>query len=136
MDMPDLRRVIVDEGQKVFDEGDEGDVAYIVESGLIEIAKTEGGQKVTLGHVHENGVFGEMALIQNEPRMATAVAKRKATLIQIPRAVLDHQMRVADPFMQKLVHVLIYNVRSLSDRMIRFQLYGDKTTLTEDTPDT
>ncbi|MGB0669967.1 MAG: cyclic nucleotide-binding domain-containing protein [Rhodospirillales bacterium] len=122
----DLRQLVVAAGQKVFDEGDQGDVAYIVASGLIEISITKDGEKVVLGHVHEDGVFGEMALIQNVPRMATALAKRNTTLIEVPRAVLDHQMKIADPFMQKLVHVLIFNVRSLSDRMIRHQLYGSK----------
>ncbi len=54
-------------GDVVFSEGDKGDVMYVIRSGELDIVKS-GKVMETLG---PGGVFGEMALIDGSPRVAT-----------------------------------------------------------------
>lgn len=66
-------------GDVVFAEGDKGDMMYVVRSGEVEIVKNNKVMEV-LG---PGGVFGEMALIDGSPRVATVRAKSDVVLAPI-----------------------------------------------------
>ena len=62
-------------GQVVFREGDAGDALYVVVRGEVRLLRRDpAGQEVALAVVKAGSVFGELALIDGEPRSATAVA--------------------------------------------------------------
>ena len=115
----DLERITIQAGETIFGEGDDGDRAYIVEHGSVEISKDVGGKKVTLGNIEANGIFGEMALIDEETRIASAVAIVESVLIPVPKVAVQAHLGNADPLVRKLVHVLVSNARSLSDHITR-----------------
>lgn len=61
-------------GHTVFQEGDSGDALYILESGLVKLSKVDlGGHEKTLALLQPPEFFGEMALIGEAARNATAV---------------------------------------------------------------
>jgi len=60
-------------GDVLFKEGDVGNVAYVVESGMIEICRFTGEDYVTLVELEKGALFGEMALIDSQPRSAMAM---------------------------------------------------------------
>ena len=66
-------------GTIIFNEGDERDNLYIVQSGTIEIEDTQGHIRT----VAEGEIFGEMALITNSRRTATARVLDDARLVPI-----------------------------------------------------
>ena len=51
----DLERIKIQAGEAIFDEGDFGDRAYIVEDGIVEISRKVGGEKMTLDAVFLDG---------------------------------------------------------------------------------
>ena len=62
-------------GARLFKEGDAGDVAYLIKSGKVKITKTgEDGQQKVVGLVGSGGIVGEMALIDDQARIATVEA--------------------------------------------------------------
>src|SRR5437867_3979936 len=62
-------------GQMVFSQGDSGGTMYVVQSGKIEIfLKDDNNDRVTLSTVEAGGIFGELSLLDNEPRSASAKA--------------------------------------------------------------
>ncbi len=63
-------------GDTIFSEGNPGKCAFIVQSGIIEITKIGAKGEVVIGYVGAGEIFGEMAPIDNEPRMASAVRSR------------------------------------------------------------
>ena len=105
------------EGQKIFSEGDSGDSAFLVETGLVEISRTVKGKKMVLGRIGPGGLFGEMALIDAQPRMADAQAVEKTKAFLVPTAVFKNQLDSSDPFMRKLVLALMNHARSLSGQL-------------------
>ena len=74
----------------IFEEGDAGDVFYVILHGAVEISMHgTGGEKEKLA-VRRNGeAFGEMALLNDAPRSATAQAVGDTELIQVPRDAFD-----------------------------------------------
>jgi CRP-like cAMP-binding protein len=69
------------EGEVVFAQGDEGDLMYGIVEGEIEL-RTPSKVIATLG---PDDVFGEMAVVDASPRMATAVATKDSVLAVIDR---------------------------------------------------
>ncbi|KIL99618.1 cAMP-binding protein [Paramagnetospirillum magnetotacticum MS-1] len=100
-------------GQIIFNEGDPGDMAYVVESGKVAIFKTVGGQKVKLGQIGTNGVFGEMALIDNEPRMASAMAAEDTVCLMIPMAALKAQIGKTPDLVILVLETLLHDIRKM-----------------------
>ena len=70
-------------GDIIFKEGDLGDVAYVVESGVIEISRFTGEEYVTLRELEAGALFGELALIDNQPRSAIARAATEAVVREV-----------------------------------------------------
>jgi len=115
------------DGQVIFKEGEPGDHAYVVDNGLVEISKDAHGEKVVLGTIGDGGMFGEMALIDNAPRMATATAKGDVDCLIISKRELQKNLEGANPFLILLVHMLIKNIRSVSDNYVDFVADTRKT---------
>lgn len=74
----------------VIREGEHGESFFIIADGDIlvkrDIDDDDGG--VTLAHLHRGSVFGEMSLISDEPRQASAVAKGDVDVLEMRRADL------------------------------------------------
>jgi CRP-like cAMP-binding protein len=68
-------------GDTIFNQGDEGDRLFLVREGSVALRHSE----QTLETVEKGGMFGEMALIDREPRSATAVAETDAELVVIDK---------------------------------------------------
>lgn len=100
-------------GTVVFNEGDAGDMAYVVESGRVGIFKTVEGRRVALGQINVNGIFGEMALIDNEPRMASAVALEDSVCLVIPMAALKAQIGKTPDLVILVLETLLYDIRKM-----------------------
>jgi CRP-like cAMP-binding protein len=67
------------QGETIFREGDPATELYVVKSGRVDV--TSGNRLLaTLG---VNGIFGEMALIDKEPRSATVVAATDVELVPV-----------------------------------------------------
>jgi len=93
-------------GAVVFREGDAGGDMFIIESGQIDIVRKSRGDEpvATLG---AGDFFGEMAILEDQPRFAGAVARSNARLLRIERAafadVLKQNVEISVRIMRKLV---------------------------------
>lgn len=67
-----MEKVSFEAGQRIFKEGDEGDVAYVIESGEVEISFRRDGKTIPISVVRKGDMIGEMALLDPGPRSATA----------------------------------------------------------------
>ncbi len=61
-------------GKLVFSEGDSGSEAYRIILGSVEVSVDDGGNKVVLAHLGQGEIFGEMAMIDQQPRSASVRA--------------------------------------------------------------
>jgi CRP/FNR family transcriptional regulator/CRP/FNR family cyclic AMP-dependent transcriptional regulator len=75
-----------DRGQVIFYEGDLGGSLYIIVTGSVKIViMADDGREHILGLLHQGDFFGEVSLIDGEPRSATAIALDNVSVVMISR---------------------------------------------------
>src|ERR1043165_8804342 len=75
--------------QVIFKEGDAGDGMYMVRSGGVQISALVGqGERKPLARLKPGDYFGEMAVIDNEPRSASATAEGETSVYYLPRGLV------------------------------------------------
>jgi CRP-like cAMP-binding protein len=109
-----LERKTYQSGDRLFREGDEGNQAFVIEEGEIQIVKAAGDKEIILASVGKGGIVGEMALLDDSPRMATARASKGGRAIVISRQMFEAKMNKADPFIRGLLNILADHVRRMS----------------------
>lgn len=105
----------IEAGKYIFREGDEGNEAYIIQSGQVEISRKSGQRDVHIAKVGKGSFIGEMALIDAKPRMATARALKDTDLMVIPKSTLNTSLgnlEKSDPFMHRLVVMFVNRMRN------------------------
>jgi cAMP-dependent protein kinase regulator len=82
-----LHTVKVQAGEHIIKEGESGDKFYIIEEGeaYAEKFNKELGKEVAVLDYEKGGYFGELALIKDEPRAASVVAKTNCKLLTLDR---------------------------------------------------
>lgn len=104
------------EGQHIFRQGEVGDSAFIIFGGKIAIYRLTDEGEDTLATLSKGAMFGEMALIDDDTRMASAkVIGGAAELLVVSRAMFQKKMESLDPFTKGLVKILADNVRSVQN---------------------
>ena len=76
---------VIEAGRDLFKEGDPGDTMYIIQKGRIKITKRVNNVEKILMVLGKGDFFGEMALIRQTPRTATATAIDTCELLTFNR---------------------------------------------------
>jgi len=105
-----LERKVFYAGTKIFAEGDKGDRAFLIQDGQVEIIKN-GVPLATLGR---GELFGEMALVDDQPRMASAQALTDVSVVIINRDNFREKLAKSDPFIRGLLNIFVRNIRNLT----------------------
>ena len=117
-------------GAEVFKEGDAGDVLYVVKSGLIQIsAVIAGGERQVLARVPTGEVFGEFAIIDNQPRSATATAEVETDLYVVPRDKLVALLTQSPQFSFSMMREITHRMREFNRQYIRKVLQAERMAL-------
>src|SRR6187455_850426 len=92
----EIKPLRLKEGEVVFDEGDPGDSLYLVGEGSIKISKAgRGGRQETLGFIGSGNFFGEMGLLDRQPRSAKATAASPSLLASVDERTFQHILELA-----------------------------------------
>jgi CRP/FNR family transcriptional regulator, cyclic AMP receptor protein len=76
------RELVVPAGSTIFEEGDVGDALFLIASGDVEVLRAG----VRLSLLHDSDYFGEMAVLTEETRNASARALTDCLLLQLERS--------------------------------------------------
>ncbi len=142
---PKLARFRFPAGAQIFREGDEGDNAFLIESGLVQIVQAaaaarsvrlsthaaviepgrvaihqelehEPPAEVELARLGAGAMFGELALIDGMPRAASAVALENTVCVAVSPAQLDMHLQQATPELSARIRVLMAFIRAVPAR--------------------
>lgn len=106
-------------GEEIFKEGDAATFAYIIQEGEIEIWTVVNGQRLVLNVLQQGSLFGELALVDNQPRSASATALTDSILMLVTTEQVNQRIQEADPILQMILWVVMGHFRSES-RNFRF----------------
>ena len=106
--LKNLHRETYSAGTVIFNEGDLGTSAYIIEEGSVEVSVSN-TQTVRIG---KGELFGEIALVDRLPRTATVRALEDTVLIPIPRELVNELLEKTDPVVRHLLLIILERYRS------------------------
>ncbi len=109
-------------GETLFRPGDPGDNAYIIVSGRIELfLEDERGRRQSLTCLDPGTCFGEMALMDGEPRSAGAAVQEKALLMLLGREDFLRVMNRYPSIAQGIIAQLSRRLRRTNRQLNSFQ---------------
>lgn len=101
----------------IFDEGEEGQAIYIVLEGKVVIRRDIGGASTVLAEMESGAVFGDVALLNNAPRLAQARAGTSCRLAVFFRddfmTLLDTHARIASKISLQIARTLANRLRDV-----------------------
>uniref|UniRef100_A0A7C6AEL9 Crp/Fnr family transcriptional regulator n=1 Tax=candidate division WOR-3 bacterium TaxID=2052148 RepID=A0A7C6AEL9_UNCW3 len=103
-------------GEVLFNEGDKGDVMYLIKEGQIKITKGKGPDERVLAVLKEGDFFGEMAIIDGSPRSATAIAISKTSLLIIDKETFRSKIR-ENPLIEYILETLTKRLRNADEQI-------------------
>ena len=106
-------------GDVIFVEGEPGHEMFIIESGEVRISvKTPAGTPRTLATLYADESFGGLALLDGEPRSATATAVAATTLVALHRDDFVPVVHTDESALNAVMHSLAEMVRSMNRKLI------------------
>ncbi|MBU4388618.1 MAG: cyclic nucleotide-binding domain-containing protein [Proteobacteria bacterium] len=117
--------VELDDGQTLFNESDKGNyICFIVEGALEVIKKSKSGSEVLIATLYRGQSIGEMSVIDDYPRSATARAKEKTTLYILSKSafdmILERHSKIGIKLLKGIARLLSYNLRKTSNRLTEY----------------
>jgi hypothetical protein len=99
-------------GGIIFRENEPGTEMFIIREGQVEILKNIGGKDRVLALLDEGDFFGEMSVLDDLPRSATARAKVESVLLRIDRSTFDQMVRHNPEIPVRMLRKLSRRLRS------------------------
>jgi EAL domain-containing protein (putative c-di-GMP-specific phosphodiesterase class I)/CRP-like cAMP-binding protein len=106
-----------DADEYIFVEGDIGDCAYIIDSGMVEISLDKEDRKLVMATLTKGEILGEMAIIDKLPRTASARAVVPTVVTAIPLDYVSQRIEQSDPTVRMFLRIAMTRYRDLNTRL-------------------
>lgn len=90
----------------IFAENQAGSQMFVIQEGSVKISKVVDDNEVTLARFSKTDIFGEMALLENKPRSANAIACEDCTLMVINRQNFEQIVKTQPGLIARLTRML------------------------------
>lgn len=121
------QRIDVPAGGVIFRQGDPGDGLYVVEEGSVEIAAPMGGgQQRVLSQFGDGAFFGEMSVLDQQPRSATATALTDTELRFIPAEEMSRVVEKSPRLLLALMREFTRRMRQMDRRLVEEVIQSER----------
>jgi CRP/FNR family transcriptional regulator len=114
---------VYQDGDVVFLEHEIGNELYIIQDGNVKIKKVVGNDEITLAILQKGDIFGEMAILDDKPRSATAVAYGRAMVLVVNKSnfqgMVQQQPQLATKIITLLSERIWISYRQFTNAMIQ-----------------
>ncbi len=125
-----MERIELADGEELFAEGSQGNRAYIIESGELEIIKVSGKRNVLLAVRATGDVIGEMSLVDNSPRMASVRARGDTSLLSIHHDQLTHLLSTSKSAAEAMFYTVLARWRNTESKLRQSEKMATLGTMT------
>jgi CRP/FNR family cyclic AMP-dependent transcriptional regulator len=117
----------LEEGEKLFEEGDEGDHVFFVSSGAVDVLKhVDDDESVALTCLRKGRSVGEMAMIDQLKRSATIRARERSNILCMSRSQFDDLLArypaLGIKILKGIAVMLSQNLRKTASRLADYML--------------
>jgi CRP/FNR family transcriptional regulator, cyclic AMP receptor protein len=115
-------------GSVIFSEFEPGDCFYLIQTGRVQLIKIVNGFEKNLDILQPSEIFGEMAILENSPRSATAIAYDNVKALEFNKANFEVLMMGNPAIAMKLLKTFVkriyaqkrrFMILTIPDRMAR-----------------
>lgn len=106
-------------GQVICRQGEPGDSMFIIQAGRAIAVCNDGAVEVVVGELVAGDVFGEMAIVDHQPRSATVRAEGKARVLTLDRRAFLRQVHEDPSLAFRVLERMSARIRSLNDDVCR-----------------
>ncbi len=114
-----------EEGHVIFHEGDEGEDMYIIQTGKVAITKKVKDGETTLAVLEKGDFFGEMAILERQPRSASAEVVEAGDLIVISGEVFGDMIKANPEIAVRMLRKYSIRLRETNLRLERLLSEGE-----------
>jgi len=112
------RRRTYRRGEVIFHQGDPGDAVHLIQRGRVKIALgAESGEEAVVAILGPSDCFGELALLDGEPRSATVEALEPVETVSLGRDDFLQFLQANPPAMERLLRALAATVRGTNGEL-------------------
>jgi len=112
-------RLTYDAGQVIFNAGDSADAAYVVIDGTVEISVPTPNGPIVINTMTKNEILGEIAIVGDVPRTATAKAVSKLETLKISKELFVKIVRENPDAAIELIRILAARLASTTNQLTR-----------------
>ncbi|HEY9079085.1 cyclic nucleotide-binding domain-containing protein [Magnetovibrio sp.] len=106
-------------GDMIFTEGDAGEEAYLIKSGEVKITKIAKDETPrTIATVKTGNIIGEMALIDDKPRAASAIVLAPTEVLVVSKEEFQKRLSKSDPVISLLMQSFTNRLRQQAQQII------------------
>lgn len=113
-------------GETIFEQGDQGLDMYLVQGGEVEVLQRMGGVDRQIAVLERGDFFGEMALLESEPRTSSVRAISSSKLIRIDRAGLQHLLERNPEIAVRMIRKLGRRLATAEEMLARALAVADE----------
>ncbi len=113
-------------GEIIFCEYEPGDNFYFILSGQVQITKIVGDREKTLDIMGPGDIFGEMAILEQQPRSATVIALEDVRVLEFNRANFELLLKSNPQMALKLLKIFCKRIYDAKRQLMVLTLDGDE----------
>lgn len=110
---------VYQDNEIIIRQGDKGNCMFVIQEGVVEVLKEEGAKKVLLAELGKGEFFGEMALFEDEVRLATVRAKGEVRAVTIDKKNFLKRVHQDPSIAYRLVQSLIDRLQEANTRIMQ-----------------
>ncbi len=104
-------------GERLFEKGDEGDAAYIVLDGEVDVLIPTGDGETSVAVLGKKEIFGEMAVLCDQPRTTAIGAKTELKVLRLERKLIMDMLHEFPDISLELIKVLATRLETTSRQL-------------------
>ena len=115
----------------IYHEGDPGDAVFVIQDGSVEVMRDVAGSELRLAILDKGEIFGEMGVINEQPRSTTVCAVEKTRLVAISKDDFLKIFSKEKPMALRILRLLCGRILRVDDQLVSQKLYSDATRQTD-----
>ena len=100
-------------------QGDVGDVMFVVQDGVVEVIRADGGEEAVLAQLGAGDFFGEMAIFEREVRSASVRSRGDSRVLTVDKRTLLRRFQEDPSLALNILETLSHRVRVLDSEVVQ-----------------